>query len=358
MKLISNISSTPFLCVLDEYGYYAVKGFAVVPAQARSLGFSVIFAGQDLPAFQKASKEEAASIGANCNIKICMKLEDPTETWDFFMKGAGESYVAQVESFQSNAGSLAASYQDTRGARLEKRARIDLQDLKEQSEGQSHIFFKSTIVRASMFYAAPPPVPAMRLNQFLSLDLPPDNDLYVLVKGIEDFEVLCKQKTTIDAEALKGDLAGVVDKLNDLTSGTLIERAVSVLMSQHVYEVEGKELDGDHDLAGVSIFSGFQSDILLQQAPWLEDDLVKEASKPILKRQHVQKQLAYLSQLLGVSMEDAEDTTEQIVYDLGSLTDYHDIFSTAPKRDEVLGDIQAIVQEMNAVVEVQLGEDE
>ncbi|HBY56104.1 MAG TPA: phosphoesterase, partial [Coxiellaceae bacterium] len=70
----------PFLCILDEYGYYAVPGFAVVPAQARSLGFSVVFAGQDLPAFQKASKEEAASIGANTNIKICMKLEDPLET--------------------------------------------------------------------------------------------------------------------------------------------------------------------------------------------------------------------------------------------------------------------------------------
>lgn len=35
---------TPYMCILDEYGYYAVKGFAVVPAQARSLGFSVIFA--------------------------------------------------------------------------------------------------------------------------------------------------------------------------------------------------------------------------------------------------------------------------------------------------------------------------
>ena len=63
---------------------------------------SVIFAGQDLPAFQKASKEEAASIGANTNIKVCMKLEDPTETWDFFMKSAGESYVTQVDSFQVN----------------------------------------------------------------------------------------------------------------------------------------------------------------------------------------------------------------------------------------------------------------
>ncbi len=118
-------SKTPFLCVLDEYGYYAVEGFAIVPAQARSLGFSIIFAGQDLPAFQKASKEEAASIGANTNIKVCMKLEDPTETWDFFMKSAGESYVTHVENFQIDQGSVLGSYQEGEGARVEKRARID-----------------------------------------------------------------------------------------------------------------------------------------------------------------------------------------------------------------------------------------
>ena len=125
-----------FLCVLDEYGYYAVKGFAVVPAQARSLGFSCVFAGQDLPAFQKASKEEAASIGANTNIKICMKLEDPTETWEFFMKGAGEAYVTTVDNFSANAGNLTNTYMDTRSAKTEKRSRIDLLDLKDQDVGE------------------------------------------------------------------------------------------------------------------------------------------------------------------------------------------------------------------------------
>lgn len=32
-------AAVPFYCILDEYGYYAVLGFAVAPAQARSLGF-------------------------------------------------------------------------------------------------------------------------------------------------------------------------------------------------------------------------------------------------------------------------------------------------------------------------------
>ncbi len=132
-------STSPYMCIMDEYGYYAVKGFAVVPAQARSLGFSAVFAGQDLPAFQKASKEEAASIGANCNIKICMKLEDPQETWEFFNKVAGETYVTNVQSFQQNSGSMTVNYQDTRNASVDRRQRIEVLDLREQREGQCHI---------------------------------------------------------------------------------------------------------------------------------------------------------------------------------------------------------------------------
>ena len=136
------------------------------------LGFSVIFAGQDLPAFQKASKEEAASIGANTNIKICMKLEDPIETWEFFQKTAGESYVTKVDSFQTNAGSLLNNYMDSRSASSEKRQRVDLLDLKEQREGEAHIFFKSKIIRARMFFANPQPVERMRINHFLKVEPP------------------------------------------------------------------------------------------------------------------------------------------------------------------------------------------
>jgi intracellular multiplication protein IcmO len=168
-------SKTPYLCVLDEYGYYAVKGFAVVPAQARSLGFSVIFAGQDLPAFQKASKEEAASICANTNVKVCMKLEDPQETWKFFQETAGEAYVTVARSFNKQGASGALSYKDSMEATLDKRHRIDLLDLKDQREGEGHIFFKSTIVRAKFFYANPPKVARIKLNQFLKVKAPSDH---------------------------------------------------------------------------------------------------------------------------------------------------------------------------------------
>ncbi|MCA0404514.1 MAG: TraM recognition domain-containing protein, partial [Proteobacteria bacterium] len=180
-------SPTPYVCIMDEYGYYAVPGFAVVPAQARSLGFSAIFAGQDLPAFQKASKEEAASIGANCNIKICMKMEDPTDTWEFFNKTAGETYATSVSGFQVNAGSMTNNYSDTRNASIEKRSRIDLLDLRDQREGDAHIFWRSKIIRARMFYAAPKPAKKMQVNQYLCVEKPSDSTLLNLDKRIRRF---------------------------------------------------------------------------------------------------------------------------------------------------------------------------
>lgn len=198
-------SKTPYLCVLDEYGYYAVKGFAVVPAQARSLGFSVVFAGQDLPAFQKASKEEAASICANTNIKICMKLEDPSETWDFFRKTAGETYVSVARSLsRQGTGATSLAYRDTMEAQFDKRDRLNLLDLKDQREGEAHIFFKSTIIRASMFYANPPKVKKLKLNQFLKVKPPSDSivsSLTALNKAAFDASTLTRDNREDEALA-------------------------------------------------------------------------------------------------------------------------------------------------------------
>jgi intracellular multiplication protein IcmO len=181
-------SKVPFLCILDEYGYYAVEGFAVVPAQARSLGFSIVFAGQDLPAFQKASEEEAASIVANCNIKIIMKLEDPEKTWDLVSKTTGEAWVNKVDAFQTRPESILSHYADTRSASSEKRARADLLDLKKQREGEVHLLFKEQLVRARMFYADPNPVPYMRLNQFMKVGVPSSRIIDNLRERLHNFQ--------------------------------------------------------------------------------------------------------------------------------------------------------------------------
>ncbi len=311
---------TPFLCILDEYGYYAVQGFAVVPAQARSLGFSVVFAGQDLPAFQKSSKEEAASIGANTNIKICMKLEDPTETWEFFMKTAGEAYVAQVSGFQANAGNVSNTYLDTRGASLEKRARVNLLDLKDQREGEAHIFFKSQIVRSRLFYANPPEVKRLRLNQFIKVDIPPDNELYVIAKGFEDFEELAKNPPSVLEPEGNKVLEQVLKVMNNNPSVAPIEKGVSVLLSFHTesqyqvkqgaIEVAENEL---HIFIAVSISAALQTMIMGESAQF---------EQPMLSEANALSQIDYLCCLMDCSEKQANRIATDIVSDMRNMSRY------------------------------------
>ena len=326
-------AETPYLCVLDEYGYYAVEGFAVVPAQARSLGFSVVFAGQDLPAFQKASKEEAASIGANTNIKICMKLEDPVDTWDFFMKTAGESYVTHVDSFQVDQGSVLGTYADAKGARLEKRARVDLLDLKEQREGEAHFFFKSKIVRGRFFYANPSPVKRMHLNHFLMVDAPTDDAITLLKKSFDVYNALNESVQTgwkpLDLPENE-EIDRVVHLMNAHQELPLMERATLLLTNfeervevdeipsdffQEVSEAQTEEETTDR----MNIFIGLRMTEYLKPLEVPEDPAYRA---PILNRNAVRDQVEYIQRLCGKSGRQSMNIAMELVGDMDRGTDY------------------------------------
>lgn len=317
---------TPYMCILDEYGYYAVKGFAVVPAQARSLGFSVIFAGQDLPAFQKASKEEAASIGANTNIKICMKLEDPMETWEFFQKTAGESYITKVDSFQTNAGSLLNTYMDSRSASSEKRQRVDLLDLKDQREGEAHIFFKSKIIRATMFFANPKPVDKMRINQFLKVEPPLNRVLIDLDERLSLLhDMLSKGEITFPNVQDEGEEIQIIaNHMQTTTEGNQIEKALGALMSYHnknaIPEIVEEETPVELDSDKMNIFSSVRLDGFVQKLVGVQQ--FDSFRQPLLNRAYLRDKVALIERLLGRGAAQALPMTGEIIKDMTSATDY------------------------------------
>ena len=170
-------SSTPFMTIFDEVGYYTAQGMAVMAAQARSLGFCLVFSGQDLPAMKKRVKEEANSITANCNIKIFGKLEDPTETKEFFEKTVGSAMVTEVSGFQMTGGSEMGSYFDTQQAGVQLRPRAQYEDLRGFIEGQAVITFGDTVVDCAVFYSNPGFAKAMRVTRFMSLPPTEENML-------------------------------------------------------------------------------------------------------------------------------------------------------------------------------------
>jgi len=315
-------SPTPYMCILDEYGYYAVQGFAVVPAQARSLGFSAIFAGQDLPAFQKASKEEAASIGANTNIKICMKLEDPIETWDFFTKTAGEAYVTKVDSFQTKESSISNSYMDTKSSSFEKRSRIDLLDLKEQTEGEAHIFFKSKIVRARMFYANPKPVKRLKLNQFLKVEPPSDDYLAKLQKQMNGFQkILESGNLSINRDVENEEISLITKVLRESEIQEPIERGVAALLAYHGHNEPApiEEIIQEEEEGALTIFSKLRRPV--GSLPLLVKD-TEEFSKSLLAINETRNYLTNIERASGAKDKYAGSVANELIKDFQTATSY------------------------------------
>jgi intracellular multiplication protein IcmO len=338
---------TPYLCILDEYGYYAVPGFAVVPAQARSLGFSLVFAGQDLPAFQKASKEEAMSIGANTNIKICMKLEDPLETWEFFQKSAGEAYVTKVDSFQTRPETVLNMYSDTRSSSTEKRGRIDLLDLKDQVAGDAHILFGSRIVRARMFYADPKPVARMRLNQFLKVELPPGRALGDLERRFEHFQdTLGKAQPFADVQVDSEEITMVANTLHENDLLDPIEAGVTALLAIH------NKNQGDEPVATEENVMEGELDVFAPLRPsegmkqHLQVDDLERFSAPLLNQATTRDQLSVVERLAGKLERNAGSVADDIMKDMRVATHYPPLVLDVPSGAEMAN----MVHELSASI--------
>lgn len=205
-KIIENKpthSLTPFVTIFDEVGYYTASGMAVMAAQARSLGFCLIFAGQDMPALKKRVREEANSITANCNIKIFGKLEDPTETKEFFEKTVGSAFVTEVSGFQMTGGSEFKNYFDTQQASVQERSKASYDGLKAFKEGESVISFGDSVFDVKMIYADCGMAKAMRVTRFMALP-PPDE---AMIKSATEITKLRDLMVDKGWTALKADVA-------------------------------------------------------------------------------------------------------------------------------------------------------
>jgi len=243
-------SPTPYVTILDEYGYYAVEGSAVMPAQARSLGFCMIFAGQDYPAFKKASEEEAASIVANTKIKICMALEDPKETFEIFAQAAGEAMVTQVGGFQQNIG-MSINYSDIGTASPESKSRINIRDLKDQGAGEAHILFRDKLCRIKTFYTAVSESDNVYANSFLCVPIILDGEELQSIELKEDLLNLVgaknKERLTVPPILVGKETIEMISesvKASSGKTGNVLEANIFALGEYHVFiEDMAKEME-------------------------------------------------------------------------------------------------------------------
>ncbi len=346
-------SPTPYVCIMDEYGYYAVQGFAVVPAQARSLGFSAVFAGQDMPAFQKASKEEAASIGANTNIKICMKLEDPTETWEFFNKAAGETYVTNVSGFQVNAGSFTNNYLDSKNVSLDKRGRLDLLDLKDQREGDAHILYRAKIIRARMFYANPSPVKELKVNQLLCVDRPNDIILINLDKRLRRFaQIFSAPQFQIQEPPENVDVKILKEGFEEHRALAPFDQAIAVIVSLLDHESKKQEettLEIEESLAVDTEAQGGMNAFSPVNLPEVAKTFIPEAdykqfTTPMIVKGRMIEAMIHMERLAGRSGIEAKEMTKNLVSDIVKMTQYPPVIGFSKDPAVVIAAIEEVIQ--------------
>lgn len=368
----------PFMTVLDEYGYYAVKGSAVMPAQARSIGFSMIFAGQDLPAFEKASKEEAASIVANCNVKIFMKLEDPDATYSLFEKSVGEALTAQVGSMELSQGMLGSTFRANNTPNISMQKRGNLLDLKDQTEGQAHIIFKSAVIRASMFYASPPKPPHIRMNYFVRVAPPDisvinqmDNSLKSLLKNITNANKIKELEDNLELDNPH------VDKLRELLNShsnlnpNEASFATIAALGGEVFETYDekigefkKHLEEDEEVSEeeINIFSAKEQKNQMNERYRVvneannfkdEDDDYMDEDEDInvfIDEEETKNGIEQIEKLGGASDEDAKDAASRAMEDLKKISKYPSEGMPTNKEPE---EIMDILHELDSMFEME-----
>lgn len=368
----------PFMTVLDEYGYYAVKGSAVMPAQARSIGFSMIFAGQDLPAFEKASKEEAASIVANCNVKIFMKLEDPDSTYSLFEKSVGEALVSSVGVLEMQQGGLTTTFQAGKSASVEMKKRGNLLDLKDQREGQAHVIFKSAVIRAQMFYASPPPPPVIRMNYFVRVEPPDmatinqiDNGLKSLLKSLTNVNKIRELEEDLELDNHH------IDKLRQLlTDHSALNKneaafAAVASLGNEVFDTYdekigqfSRQLDNDMDdeeeeETSIDMFSSKAPkppeerykvvESSLHKNRFEEDDEDMEDDDDInifLEEEQTRKGFENIERSSGSNEQDAKESAARAVEDMKKVSRYPSDGKPSQKEPEEIMDIIHELEEM------------
>jgi|ACXJ01.1.fsa_nt_gi intracellular multiplication protein IcmO len=163
-----SVSKAPTFVILDEYGYIATEGFAVAAAQARSLGFSITFAGQDWAGFTRGSETEAEQIKGNTFVKLLMNVQDEKETWEIFRVAAGQEVVTRLSSIDPPAKNNSTRFSDG-SVSVELRDKLAIQDAREQIEGEAIALFGDRTIRLSLPFVPPGglSVDRLALNRFL-----------------------------------------------------------------------------------------------------------------------------------------------------------------------------------------------
>lgn len=240
-KVIEGLASnapTPYIIMLDEYGYYVVKGFAVVPAQARSFGVSITFGSQAFTDLLKGSKEEGEATWANTNLKHAGRLRvgADTEDWKRIEGLGGHTYIATSKQLSFNKSDI-ERFKVGGETSLEQVARVEFNDVTQQQNGEFHLVISkktdtgrnyslgggSVVVRYQAFYTGSLPATLAKDMRFVH---------YVQVKQFSDTDLPSIERTAKTIQRLADLDQAAIDNANARARPDIIDDFLSYLRAE------------------------------------------------------------------------------------------------------------------------------
>lgn len=225
----------PFLVILDEVGYYTVQGLAVMSAQARSLGFSLVFATQDIPAMLRNDDKEAKSMIANTTTKVFMRVEETEMTAKLAVESAGKGQFARVSGYAAKSGEFSTPYLDNMEARFEEQERITVRNLRALGVGEAYVTWRDSVFKVKTFHAHPEGEYGktlkqleLRANHFLAFTKPTKEEVKKTGVLVEVAERLSDSRFAqiIEGRA-KDERAAIVKLANEKKDPTSLRNEIS-----------------------------------------------------------------------------------------------------------------------------------
>lgn len=230
-------SEYPFYTILDEYGYYAVIGFAVAPAQARSIGFSITFAAQDFSSLKKSSAEEADATWENTNVRAIGRLTsgEESETWRRIVGAGSSAAQAEITNYDRSTGTVSDSYHTPNTVTFTEKKRVNYDDLAAQENGEfTYIIGKKEkggkaggvrVIRGMGFYTASEAPKEMRICDFVPVEPPEPHELPETKLQLDAFvEMLQRDQLTttldkfVDTSPMMDDFSNIIQFNQQLIS--------------------------------------------------------------------------------------------------------------------------------------------
>lgn len=141
----------PYTIALDELAYYFADGIAVMFAQARSLGFCMIAACQDLEKLTEGARQaEAGAMLANQVSKFFMRIDDANKTYEFIGKILGKVSVAVRRTYELNS----MGYKRSKEIDIQEVERVSIEEMQKKLPGFAVFNSAGKTVRAKSLYIA------------------------------------------------------------------------------------------------------------------------------------------------------------------------------------------------------------